>query len=461
MVNKGSVCLAYIHDVDVAYSWHHSIVDLIMYDGQNDGRILRGGYESVRCAKSSDLYDARNRAVAGFLDQGDAEWLFFVDTDMGFTPDTVDRLLAAADPKERPIVGALCFANREIGEDGKGGFYTMPRFTIFDWADIGNGRQFIGRTTYPINGLVQCAATGSACIIIHRSVLQDIRDEFGDTWYNRITGDDGKLVGEDISFCVRAGSLNVPTFVDTSVKTSHLKNIWLQEQDFWSRAQAPASKECVDVLVPVMERPQNAKPFMESLRASTGLATAYAIANESDAETIEAWEAAGATVLRTDLVSFADKINYGYEHSDNPWIFVVGDDVKFHSGWLDHAEAVAGEQFHVIGTNDLGNPRVTSGDHATHMLIRRSYVDDVGASWDGPKVVAHSGYRHWFVDDEIVEAAKQRRVWGMALGSIVEHLHPAWKKGKPDEVYARGEGWAAEDSKLYKSRYRKYARSSS
>jgi hypothetical protein len=76
----------------------------------------------------------------------------------------------------------------------------------------------------------------------------------------------------------------------------------------------------------------------------------------------------------------------------------------------------------------------------------------VGASWDGPKVVAHEGYRHNFVDDEIVTAAKQRGVWQMALGSVVEHLHPVFGKAEDDEVYQLGKSCWEADWELFKQR---------
>lgn len=459
------VTLAYVHDLEVAYSWHDSIVNLLMMDAANEQRIIRGGYIPMRCARSADLVEARNKAVLAFLER-DSDWLFFVDTDMGLRPDTVERLLASADPKERPIVGALCFAQREMKRDGMSGFLTAPRFTILDYVDIdGKGSRFIGRSNYPVNSLVQCAGTGAACILIHRSVLEAIQEKYGPTWYNRVGGEDGTRLGEDISFCVRASALGFPIYVDTSVKTSHLKNLWLQEADFWRYAVAPPAKESVDIIVPVMRRPQNAEPFMRSLLASTGLATVHVMADSGDEETIDAWFAAGAEyVHRHDYGdrpgTFAEKVNKGFEETgkDNgwnyiaPWVFIVGDDVRFHSGWLDHAQAVAGDNKHVIGTNDLGNPRVTNGDHATHILLRRSYVDEVGASWDGPGKVAHEGYRHWFVDDEIVNAAKQRGAWAMSLGSMVEHLHPAWGKAQDDDVYKLGQKDSDKDRLLFEKR---------
>jgi hypothetical protein len=116
--------------------------------------------------------------------------------------------------------------------------------------------------------------------------------------------------------------------------------------------------------------------------------------------------------------------------ADAPWIFITGDDVRFHPGWLDHAQHIAAlTGAHVVGTNDWGNPRVMAGEHGTHLLIRRSYIEEQGASWDGPGVVCHEGYRHNYVDDEIVTVAKQRGVWVSAPGSVVEHFHPMLGQG--------------------------------
>jgi len=205
--------------------------------------------------------------------------------------------------------------------------------------------------------------------------------------------------------------------------------------------------------VPVMKRPKNAQPFMDSLRASTGMCKVYAIADPKDVETVEAWNRAGAKVIATSTkTTFAERINLGFKHTNEPFVFITGDDVRFHSGWLDHAQTVAGDKIHVVGTNDLGNPRVMAGEKATHLLIRRSYVDEVGASWDGPKIVGHEGYRHWFVDTEICQAAKDRGVWGMALGSVVEHLHPMWDKAEADEVYELGAKSSLQDQELFTKR---------
>jgi hypothetical protein len=448
----GAVCVAYLHPGEVSHSFSDSLMRLVAYDLSHEGRVIRSGGPVVFRCGPGGLIEARNKVMEHFLST-DCEWLFSVDSDMGFAPDTVDRLVSVADPDERPVVGGLCFALREATPDGMQGFRTKINPTLYQWGTKANGEQgFVVQRDYPANELVSVAGTGAACVLIHRSVGEAIQAQQGSVWYDRLVTASGMKVSEDLSFCYRVNQVGRPVFVHTGVRTTHHKSFWLAETDYWQQFTPPPASRETAVLVPAM-RPKNAPVFMRTLRASTGLARAFAIVEADDYETADAWRTEGATILATGAQTFAKKINQGYEQTTSPDLFIVGDDVAFRPGWLDHAQHVA-DAFgaEVVGTNDLGNPRVTSGEHATHLLISRQYVDETGASWDGPGVVCHEGYQHWYVDDEIVTAAKQRGVWGMALGSVVEHLHPMWSKADHDEVYEVGSRHATDDRKRFVGR---------
>lgn len=456
-----TVLPAYLHPGTVSQSFSDSLVRLVAHHLTSDVVRLGSGPLALACG-SGGLVQARNRVAQYFLDETDAEWLWMVDADMGFAPDTVERLVAVADRTERPVVGALCFGMRNNEPDGMGGLKVRPFPTLYDWVKTAEGTLgWTVRYDYPPETVVQVGGTGAACLLVHRSVIERVRAISGDAWFDRAILTDGTLVGEDLSFCFRLTKDNIPIYVHTGVTTTHHKDIWLGEDEYRLLTRrnvwAPPASAPVSVIVPVMRRPQNAEPFMTSLRATTGLATVYAVHSQGDTDTANAWRQAGATLLEVDLGqpgTFAEKVNFGYQHSDDPWLFLCGDDVHFRPGWLDHAIQAAGGQYHVVGTNDLGNPRVIAGEHATHLLIRRSYVDGLGASWDGPKVVCHEGYHHWYVDDEIVTVAKQRGTWTMARESVVEHLHPAWGKAEGDEIYELGQSHAAEDEALFQERLR-------
>lgn len=450
--------IAYLHPNEVSSAFHESLVNLLGYDITNQ-RYL-GPWVKIRCA-AGGIPEGRNQVAEAVLaEHADIEWLFMVDADMGFAPDILARLRAVADPVDRPIIGGLCFAQRELHDDGKSGFRCAARPTIYDWVEHPDGhRRFTGRADYPVNQLVQCAGTGAACLLIHRSVFERVKEANGPTWFDRIRGTDGSLLGEDISFFVRCAALDIPCHVHTGIRTSHFKHLWLAEQDFWSQVQPPPATQPVDVIVPVLHRPQNVKPFMESLRASTGLATAWFVCEPDDLIEWAEVERYGARRL-VHPGSFAIKVNHAWNGGQltAPWVLLAGDDVVFRPGWLDHAQHVAARYgADVIGTNDMANPRVMAGEHATHLMISRDYIIDIGASWDGPGVICHEGYRHWYVDDELVSAAKQRGVFQMALGSIVEHHHPIFGTAPNDEIYELGQSHATKDRAVFQQRIRAHA----
>ena len=401
---------------------------------------------------------ARNHLTSQFLDDNpEAEWLLWVDSDMEFEADALTRLIASADPVERPIVGGLCF-----GEDAETGLF--PTIYVFQ-KDADERVSCIRLGDYPDDTMFEVAATGAAFLLIHRGALEAMRAQNFDPvfpFFEELKMYD-KPVGEDIAFCARARSTRtetwptgIPIYVNTGIHIGHHKSHMLTAKKFrqqqGGKLVAPYATQAIDVIVPVLGRPQNAAPFMASLRASTGLANVIPVCGWDDSETWAAWVAAGADPLACDEVSFACKVNHALSVAESPWVLIVGDDVRFHPAWLDNALAAAGDRFDVIGTNDLGNQRVMAGQHATHIVLRRKYIDEVGASWDGPGLIAHEGYGHWFVDDEIVTAGKQRDTWVASPGSVIEHLHPLWGKAPEDSTYIKGQASRFTDEALWVER---------
>lgn len=204
------------------------------------GRRLAFAPIAVRCP-TGRLAQARNSATRRFLDETDDEWLWFVDTDMGFAPDTVDRLLAAADPLARPVVGGLCFTLVEQAPDGMGGLrhYTVP--TIYMLGQHPAGHESFGFFgDYPRNTIMQVAGTGPACLLLHRGALEKVRAEHGERWWDHVVDGNGGVLGEDLSFCTRLHAAGIPIHVDTGIRTTHHKQVHVGEEDFGHPDAQPA-----------------------------------------------------------------------------------------------------------------------------------------------------------------------------------------------------------------------------
>lgn len=205
----------------------------------------------------------------------------------------------------------------------------------------------------------------------------------------------------------------------------------------------PAPKppmESLDILVPLM-RDGNRERFRSSLAATTPDPDVQVLVGES-----------GRT--------YAQNVNALLKDSTADWVLVVGDDVEFTPGWLEAARALS-DRYDVIGTNDsepgrVRNPNVAAGRHADHFLIRRSYIDELGACLDGPGVLAPECYRHWFVDREIIGLARARGVYGHAHDCRIIHHHPGYdgdeKAREADPIYMRAVEHSEKDQRTFMSR---------
>jgi hypothetical protein len=193
---------------------------------------------------SANVAHARNECVRDFLDGTEADWLWFVDSDMSWEEDAFERLLAHADAEKAPIVGALCFTTAR-DEDG------APRLvpTMYGWTENpGGGVDFYRYLDFDDDVMLQVGATGAAFMLIHRSVLVAMREaaeqgrpSFSKTfpWFQE-TELAGKPCGEDITFCARAGMLGFPVWVHTGVDVGHHKDRILNREGFRAQ-QAVAS----------------------------------------------------------------------------------------------------------------------------------------------------------------------------------------------------------------------------
>lgn len=235
---KGLVSVGFLHPGHYAACFAESLKGVLFADATGPQRIVSHPHGQMgKQVGSGAIVSGRNHLARLMCDESAAEWLFMVDSDMGFAADTVERLLAVADPIERPMVGALCFAHKT---DGKASFYGQ-RFracpTLYTFYEDDERVGFVPMLDYPDGQLVEVAATGGACVLIHRSLLERVRERYGDVWFDAITHPKGAVFSEDLSFCVRVAGVGSPIWVDTRVKTTHDKGGVFLDEEFYRGQQ--------------------------------------------------------------------------------------------------------------------------------------------------------------------------------------------------------------------------------
>ncbi len=210
----------------------------------------------------------------------------------------------------------------------------------------------------------------------------------------------------------------------------------------------------VAIIIPMLGRPHTIAPLVDTITATAPAARLLFGCSPGDRRVIARLDELGLehfTMPGPTPGDYARKINAGFRLTDEPLIFTGACDLRFHPGWLEAATARLGDGIGVVGTNDLGSPRVMAGEHATHSLVTREYVERFGLM-DRPGLVLFEGYEHEYVDDELVQTAMHRGAWAFAEDAHVEHLHPSWGKAPSDQLYRKQRQRMRRSRALYQER---------
>lgn len=216
----------------------------------------------------------------------------------------------------------------------------------------------------------------------------------------------------------------------------------------------------IDVLVPTFGRADRLAAVARNIREATAGVDhrVVFIIEDDDLASRDALHACAEThvcLTNARARNYAGACNTAYHALDGDHLFAGSDDLRFHPGWAQEALArlASNPWTQVAGTNDLLNPYVAQGTHATHYLIERGYLDREGGCVDeGPGSFLHEGYDHQYTDTEFIGTAKARARFLPCHESVVEHMHFLAGKSPHDDTYVRAYADEVKDSQLYDER---------
>lgn len=220
MKSKDKVVVGMVNDGSVDANL---VIDLLQIRGKRTNR-----FDSfIQVSNIGLLTRSRNVLVKNFLDETNAAWLLMIDSDQRLELNTWDKLVEAADEKDRPIVSALVFA---AFFDNDNALRPVPVI----YRDLPNsGLQAID--DYPINKVIKIDASGTGLMLIHRSVLLTLREKAtenqGKDWAWFVDGAiAGRWFGEDLLFSKRLASLGIPMHAHTGAISAHNKKFYLDNR---------------------------------------------------------------------------------------------------------------------------------------------------------------------------------------------------------------------------------------
>lgn len=180
--------------------------ELSLWVTRQIGDRLATGYDPI---VNNNLDAARNRQVKRFLEQ-DFTHLLLVDSDTVPPDDVIPRLLR----HDKPVIGWAV-------QNWVGGLELLQTYTLKELPDRGDGRYWYQRVSG--EGLMECDATGAACLLVRREVFEAIEPP----WFQTQHSSDGTEVwlGEDVYFSRKVRQAGYSIHVDCSGVASHMKTV--------------------------------------------------------------------------------------------------------------------------------------------------------------------------------------------------------------------------------------------
>jgi hypothetical protein len=227
------VVLAWADPGDVSGRFMDSVMR-VMYASEQ--QVAKGVRESfivaghARVESGPRIGAARNQLVRMFLSKDewkDVEWMLMLDADMTFGEDLLYTLLHDVRNDDgslkRAVVGGLCFGG------GHGAIWPTMYSIVDPEENGGNAVNIISDFTE--GEIVKVDATGAACLLIHRRVLEYMATIYEEPtpWFVESIYK-GQEFGEDWTFCARLRSHGIEIFVNTAAKIGHLKSILMDEK---------------------------------------------------------------------------------------------------------------------------------------------------------------------------------------------------------------------------------------
>lgn len=150
------------------------------------------------------VYEARENLAHAAI-QAEADYVLWLDSDMVFQPDVLQRLLSDIESGKGDIVSGLYF--RRVSP------YTPVLYTELE-IDKEKGSTWKELESIP-DDVFECGGVGFGCVLMPTDALVSVLSKFG-CMFTPLHGN-----GEDISFCWRARQCGYKIVCDPKIELGH------------------------------------------------------------------------------------------------------------------------------------------------------------------------------------------------------------------------------------------------
>lgn len=189
--------------------------------------IRKVGQCAVTFEIGSLIYNARNN-IAQRAVELEADFILWLDSDMIFAPDLLERLMEDIEKYDADMVSGLYFRR-------------LPPYTpvLFDRLDIEGDLTYWTEFQNIPEDVFEIGGCGFGCVLMKADIIFDVQGKF-----NNCFSPIGNS-GEDLSFCWRARQCGYKILCDPTIQCGHVGTIVITK-DFWDSYRLSVSEEALE-----------------------------------------------------------------------------------------------------------------------------------------------------------------------------------------------------------------------
>ena len=171
--------------------------------------LKRSGDTMVGFEVGSLVYNARNNLARQAI-QAEADWVLWLDSDMVFSPDLLQRMMKVCTEYDIDFLTAVCFRRKPP--------YSPCLFDKLERLPDDKGASYTALMSVP-DGRFQVGGCGFAGVLMSTDVLMSVAAKFNGRMFDPLPG-----FGEDVSFCWRARQCGYEIWADSDIEMGHVGN---------------------------------------------------------------------------------------------------------------------------------------------------------------------------------------------------------------------------------------------
>lgn len=185
--------------------------------------LQRAGDTKIGFEVGSLVYVARN-SLARQAIKAEADYVLWLDSDMVFAPDLLQRMLKVCQEEKIDFLTSLCFRRKPP--------YTPCLFDKLDLLPDDKGAAFSAFLSVP-EGRFKVGGCGFAGVLLSTDVILSVGSKFDGRLFDPLPG-----MGEDLSFCWRARQCGYDIWCDSDIELGHVGQMVVNRSYFEAYQEA-------------------------------------------------------------------------------------------------------------------------------------------------------------------------------------------------------------------------------